>query len=266
MEERMQTSPTNDATPAANANSTKNAQEASATKPIVRLRGVRRVFGEGELEVVALDALDLTIREGEFTVMAGPSGSGKSTLLNLIGVLDDPSSGSVEIDGRDVSKLSESQKSALRRDRIGFVFQSYNLIPVMTATENAEYVLMLQGMPPEERHARVGELLRTVGLGGMENRFPSQLSGGQQQRVAFTRAIAPEPALVLADEPTANVDSQTAIALVELMRKLHDDRGVTFLMATHDMRVMKRAHRLLWLRDGKIEFDGPPSQFQFEEE
>jgi len=242
------------------------ASSVSADAPeIVRMRGVRRVFGTGNVEAVALAGVDLTIRKGEFTVMAGPSGSGKSTLLNLIGVLDDPTEGTVEVDGKDVSKLSEAEKSRLRRDRLGFVFQSYNLIPVMTAMENAEYVLMLQGVPAAERRERVLQLMKAVGLEGLENRFPNQLSCGQQQRVAFTRAIVPAPALVLADEPTANVDSATAVSLVDLMRQLHDERGVTFLMATHDLRVMKRASRLVWLKDGAIEYDGPPGEFHFEE-
>jgi putative ABC transport system ATP-binding protein len=184
--------------------------------------------------------------------MAGPSGSGKSTLLNIMGGLDRPTSGRVEVDGREISGLSNTELGLLRRDRLGFIFQSYNLIPVLTALENAEYVLMLQGIPTTERRARVREVLAEVGLEGLENRFPRQLSGGQQQRVAIARAIVSEPALVLADEPTANVDSKTGMALLDLMHRLNEEKGVTFFFSTHEEGVMKRARRLLQLEDGVI--------------
>ena len=227
---------------------------------IVEIENLTKDYGTGEIIVHALRGITLTIKAGEFAAMAGPSGSGKSTLLNIIGGLDTPTGGSVKIEGTDTAKLGDAERSRLRRDKIGFVFQSYNLIPVLTALENAEYILMLQGTPIKERHDRVRALLRDVGLEGMEDRFPNQLSGGQQQRVAIARAIASEPALVLADEPTANVDSKTGAALLELMHDLHESKGVTFLFSTHDQMVMERAERLLLLRDGKIEQDGPPSE------
>jgi putative ABC transport system ATP-binding protein len=226
---------------------------------IVKLGGVTKDYGDGQVTVHALRGIDLTIEAGAFAAMAGPSGSGKSTLLNVIGGLDRASSGTVEVDGHDLDALSRTELSHLRRDRIGFVFQNYNLIPVLTALENAEYVLMLQGAPAAERRERVRSVLSEVGLAGMEDRFPNELSGGQQQRVAIARAIASEPALVLADEPTANVDSKTGTALLDLMHELHESKGVTFLFSTHDRMVMERAERLLLLRDGKIAGDGAPA-------
>jgi putative ABC transport system ATP-binding protein len=182
----------------------------------------------------------------------GPSGSGKSTLLNVIGGLDRPTSGSVEVDGRLLGGLSETELAIVRRDRIGFIFQNYNLLPVLTALENAEYILMLQGVPPAERRSRVRTILERVGLAGLEDRFPRQLSGGQQQRVAIARAIVAEPALVLADEPTANVDSTTAQALLDLMLEINAEKGMTCLLSTHDPAVMARARRLLVLKDGGL--------------
>jgi putative ABC transport system ATP-binding protein len=218
-------------------------------------------YGEGRTVITqALRGVDLTLEAGEFTAMAGPSGSGKSTLLNIIGGLDRPTSGHVSVEGRDLTGLSDTELSVLRRERIGFIFQSYNLIPVLTVLENAEYVLMLQGRPADERRARVRTILREVGLDGLEKRFPRELSGGQQQRVAIARAIAPEPALVLADEPTANVDSKTAGGLLELMRRLNEEKGTTFLFSTHDPAVMKKARRLLLLKDGRIQTDGGPGE------
>ena len=227
---------------------------------IVRLDEVTRDYGQNGVITRALRGVDLTLESGEFVGMAGPSGSGKTTLLNLIGGLDRPTSGRVEIDGYDLSTLSRTRLSRLRRDRIGFVFQSYNLIPVLTALENAEYVLMLQGRPERERRERVLRVLEEVGLEGMEHRFPRELSGGQQQRVAIARAIAAEPALVLADEPTANVDSATGAALLDLMTFLNKEKGVTFLFTTHDPAVMSRATRLLLLKDGELVHDGPGDQ------
>jgi putative ABC transport system ATP-binding protein len=226
---------------------------------IVRLTGVTKVYGEGEVAAHALRGLDLTIAAGEFSAMAGPSGSGKSTLLNLVAGLDRATTGTVEVDGKDLRTLSGGELSRLRRDRIGLVFQSYNLIPVLTALENAEYVLMLQGVAARERGERVRALLAEVGLGGLENRFPRELSGGQQQRVAIARAIVSEPALVLADEPTANVDSATGAALLDLMHRLHEEKRITFLFSTHDRAVMTRAERLIRLKDGRIVADGRPA-------
>ncbi len=219
---------------------------------IVSLQKVTKNYGQGEALTQALRGVDLIVEAGEFTAMAGPSGSGKSTLLNIIGGLDRPTSGRVEVDGREINTLSKTELSLLRRERIGFIFQSYNLIPVLTAMENAEYVLMLQGIPTAERRERVREVLKEVGLEGLENRYPRQLSGGQQQRVAIARAIVSAPALVLADEPTANVDSETGKALLDLMRNLNEEKGVTFFFSTHEEAVMKRARRLLQLRDGVI--------------
>lgn len=233
--------------------------ETQANASMVRLRGVVKDYRDGMVTVHALRGVDLDISAGEFVAMAGPSGSGKSTVLNIVGGLDRPTSGSVAVDGRDLSALGERDLAKLRRDRIGFVFQSYNLIPVLTALENAEYVLSLQGVPSATRRERVTALLADVGLAGLEGRFPRELSGGQQQRVAIARALAAEPALVLADEPTANVDSATAESLLDLMESLHHERGVTFLFSTHDPRVMRRAHRLLRLVDGRIASDGPPT-------
>ena len=221
-------------------------------KSIVRLKNVTKDYGRDQALTHALRGVNLELEVGEFTAMAGPSGSGKSTLLNIIGGLDRPTAGQVEVDGREINSLSNTQLGLLRRDRLGFIFQSYNLIPVLTALENAEYVLMLQGIPTAERRERVREVLKEVGLEGLENRYPRQLSGGQQQRVAIARAIVSKPALVLADEPTANVDSETGKALLDLMRNLNEEKEVTFFFSTHEEAVMKRARRLLQLRDGVI--------------
>ena len=220
--------------------------------PIIKVENVVKTYGSNSVTTAALQGVSLSLCSGDFTVMAGPSGSGKSTLLNIIGGLDRPTSGRVEIEGRDLSAMKDSDVSLLRRDRIGFIFQGYNLIPVMTAMENAEYVMMLKGVPVAKRRERVREVLDQVGLSGLENRFPRELSGGQQQRVAIARAIAAEPALVLADEPTANVDSKTGEALITLMRSLNE-KGVTFLFSTHDHAIMRQARQMIVLKDGRIE-------------
>jgi len=225
--------------------------------PIVELREVTKHYRQGALEVRALRGLTLSVAKGEFTAICGPSGSGKTTALNLIGALDRPTSGSVALEGRDLGPLSRRVLSHLRRDRIGFVFQAYNLMPVLTAYENAEIVLSLQGIEASARRERVMGLLAEVGLEGLEGRRPDELSGGQQQRVAIARAIASSPAVVLADEPTANVDSATAEKLLDIMQKLNRDRGVTFLFSTHDPRVMERARRLVRIVDGRVERDDP---------
>ena len=223
--------------------------------PIVELKGVTKVFRKGSLETKALRGLDLSVEEGDFVAIWGPSGSGKTTALNLIGALDTPTSGTVRLEGRDLGSLSRRALSQLRRDRIGFVFQAYNLIPVLTAFENAEAVLALQGVSPGERKERVMAILHSVGLEGLEHRRPAELSGGQQQRVAIARAIASKPAVVLADEPTANVDSATAENLLGIMKKLNEEQGVTFIFSTHDPRVMKYARRLVGVVDGKVATD-----------
>ncbi len=223
--------------------------------PIVSVHGVKRSYQQGEVTVQALRGVDLEIEAGEFTALMGPSGSGKTTLLNLIGGLDTPSAGSVVVDGADVSKMKASDLSRMRLHHLGFVFQAYNLIPVLTAYENAEFVLLLRGVPEKERREKVEKILEDVGLGGMGKRRPSELSGGQQQRVAVARAIVGAPALVLADEPTANLDSQTGNALIETMHRLNAERGVTFVFATHDPKVMDHAQRVVRLVDGQVEED-----------
>ena len=219
---------------------------------IVKLEGVTKVYQDGKIAVPALREIDLSIQKGEFAAVAGPSGSGKTTLLNIIGGLDHPTKGSVSLEGKYLEQMSRGELSRLRLNRIGFIFQSYNLIPVLTAFENAEFVLLLQKRPAEERRQRVANLLEEVGLSGLDSRFPRDMSGGQQQRVAIARSIASEPALVLADEPTANVDSQTASELLGLMEKLNQEKGVTFLFSTHDPAVMQRARRLISLKDGRV--------------
>jgi putative ABC transport system ATP-binding protein len=222
---------------------------------IVEAKEVTKVYHQGKVEVHALRGLSLTVQKGEFTAICGPSGSGKTTMLNVIGALDTPTSGSIILEGKDLARLSRKELSEIRRDRIGFVFQAYNLMPVLTAYENAELVMWVQGVDIEERRKRIMALLAEVGLEGMENRIPSELSGGQQQRVAIARAIAANPAVVLADEPTANVDSDTADKLLGIMEKLNQDHGVTFIFSTHDPKVMNRARRLIRLVDGQVESD-----------
>lgn len=211
-----------------------------------------RHFGAGETLVKALDCVDLNIARGEFSAVIGPSGSGKSTLLNLIGGLDQPTSGHVELAGTRIEAMSGNELSDFRRDHIGFIFQSYNLIPVLTAEENIEYIMLLQGVGAEERRQRVSEMLTRVGLDGYGSRRPPALSGGQQQRVAIARAMVSRPDIILADEPTANLDSKTGIALLDVMRELNQSLGMTFLFSTHDEKIMERADRLIHMEDGRI--------------
>jgi putative ABC transport system ATP-binding protein len=222
---------------------------------IVELREVTKVYQQGQLDVHALRGISLSIKKGGFTAICGPSGSGKTTILNLIGALDTPTSGTVMIEGNELGKLTRKRLSQIRRDRIGFVFQAYNLMPVLTAYENTEIVMWVQGVEFEQRRRRALSLLKEVGLEGLEDRLPSELSGGQQQRVAIARAIATSPAVILADEPTANVDSETADRLLTIMETLNQDHGVTFVFSTHDPRVMERAHRLIRLVDGRVASD-----------
>ena len=224
-------------------------------EPIVKLDEISKYYQQGKVTVKAVEDLSLSLDTGDFAALSGPSGSGKTTILNLIGALDEPTSGTIWLEGLDLSQQNRTRLSKIRRDRIGFVFQSYNLIPVMTAFENAEFVLALQGVAPDERQRRVQAIMQEVGLGDLMNRRPDELSGGQQQRVAIARAIVPEPAIVLADEPTANVDSATAHDLLDLMEELNINKGITFLFSTHDERVMSRARRLIQLRDGKLAAD-----------
>ncbi len=219
---------------------------------VIETKKLTKVYGKGNTEVRALDGMDLVIERGEFTAIVGPSGSGKSTALQLIGGLDHPTSGSVLLAGTAIQKMSGRQLSDFRRDHIGFIFQAYNLIPVLSAQENAEYIMLLQGRPKKERHKLVHEILGAVGLQGLEHRRPAQLSGGQQQRVAVARALASKPDIILADEPTANLDSATGIALVDMMKQFNEEDNVTFVFSTHDPRIMSRAKRLITLEDGKI--------------
>ena len=223
---------------------------------IVQVENVHKTYiTGGDVRTHALRGISLSIDTGEFTAIAGPSGSGKTTLLNIIGCLDIPDSGVVTVDGRDVSALGETERAVIRRDKIGFIFQAYNLVPVLTALENVEFVMMLQGVDEHDRRQRAEQVLRDVGLADYLHRTPTEMSGGQQQRVAVARAIAAEPALILADEPTANLDSQTGGALLEIMREMNETKNVTFVFSTHDRLVMERARRLVQIRDGLVDDD-----------
>jgi putative ABC transport system ATP-binding protein len=219
---------------------------------LIQIAHLSKHYQQGELPVNALLGINLTVQKGEFIALAGPSGSGKTTLLNLIGALDIPSSGSIALGGQTLSSQSRAQLAELRLHKIGFIFQDYNLLPVLSALENVEYVMLLQGVPAAERSARAYAALKLVGLEGYEQRRPLQLSGGQQQRVAIARAIATEPLLVLADEPTANLDSETGAALINTMLELNRSKGITFVFSTHDEMIMRHASRVVRLKDGKV--------------
>jgi len=219
----------------------------------IQLVGVSKVYHANGLPVRALDGIALTVNAGEFAVLAGPSGSGKSTILHLIGALDRPTEGKVFIEGDDLYARSREGLAAFRLNKIGFVFQAYNLIPVLTARENVEYPLLLQRIEKKERLRRSEELLLHVGLKAQMSKRPGEMSGGQQQRVAVARALATKPQVVLADEPTANLDSHTGSALIDLFRELNDQYKVTFLFASHDAMVISRAHRVIHLKDGRVE-------------
>jgi len=222
---------------------------------IIELHRVHKIYDHSAIPVHALTDVTLDIQPGEFTAVVGPSGSGKTTLLNLIGGLDAPSQGSVRIDGVDISTLKRGDMVDFRLRHIGFVFQAYNLIPVLTAEENIEFIMLLQGQTKEERRRVVGDLLAAVGLTDKRSRKISELSGGQQQRVAVARALASRPAFVLADEPTANLDSDSAITLLQIMEDLNHERHMTFVFSTHDPRVVQRAHRVIRLVDGRVTED-----------
>ncbi|MBL6690004.1 MAG: ABC transporter ATP-binding protein [Pseudomonadales bacterium] len=222
---------------------------------VIETRDLLRKFGSEETEVIALDHVSIDIEEGEFTAIIGPSGSGKTTLLHLIGGLDEPDSGAVYLSGTNIAQMSGNELSDFRRDHIGFIFQAYNLIPVLSAEENIEYIMLLQGVPAAKRKARVQEMLAMVGLEGLGDRRPAHLSGGQQQRVAVARAMASNPDIILADEPTANLDSKTGISLLDVMRELNEQQNMTFVFSTHDQKIMDRATRLIHLRDGAVEKD-----------
>jgi putative ABC transport system ATP-binding protein len=219
---------------------------------VVKVENVTRIFKIGKVETQALRGVSLSIQNGEFTALVGPSGSGKTTLLQLIGCLDLPTSGSVYINGKDVSQLNRNQRADMRRGTIGFIFQFFALIPTLTAYENVEMPLLLNGLGASERRQRVQELLESVELGDRAHHRPDQMSGGEQQRVAVARALAPRPALILADEPTANLDTPNGRQVMETMTRLNQETGVTFVFATHDPRVIEYARRVVTLRDGVI--------------
>jgi len=221
----------------------------------VRTDGLWKIFQQEAEEVTAVRDVSLTIERGEFMALAGPSGSGKTTLLNVIGGLTRSTRGEVVVAGHEVNAMSNQELARLRLDEVGFIFQAYNLLPVLSAMENAEFPMLLQGIGAEERQARVRDLFERTGMSGLEDRRPGKLSGGQQQRVAVVRAVASKPALVLADEPTANLDSASSEALLDMMFELNRDLGVTFVFATHDARVMERSRRVVRIVDGSIDSD-----------
>ncbi len=221
-------------------------------KPIVELVNVSKIFRSGGEEVHALRGIDLKVERGEFTAIAGPSGSGKTTLLNVISGIEKVDGGKVIFDGIPINGMDENALSDLRLHRIGFVFQAYNLIPTLTARENVEFILFLRGVGEKERRERVEKVFRELGIENLLDRFPHQMSGGQQQRVAIARAIVGEPDIVLADEPTANLDSRNSMAIIELMKNLNREKGITFLFSTHDPLIMENARRIVYLRDGEI--------------
>ncbi len=222
---------------------------------VIAAEGVTKVYSENGVPVHAIRGIDLEISSGEFTAIVGPSGSGKTTFLNIISGLDTLTEGKVWLSGRLISEMSGRELSDFRRDSIGFIFQAYNLIPVLTVEENIEYIMLLQGVPKRERRRRVADILKDVELEGFEGRMPPKLSGGQQQRVAIARAMVSQPAIILADEPTANLDSETGANLLDMMRDLNERTGMTFVFSTHDENVMKRARRLIILKDGRITGD-----------
>jgi len=227
----------------------------SASEAVVRLDGVTRTYLQDNVAVHALRGVNLEIRKGDFAVLVGPSGSGKTTLLNMMGGLDSPTEGRIWVAGAEIARLSKAELSQVRLRKIGFVFQEFNLIPVLSALENVEFVMLLQGLSESQRRSRASMLLKELGLEGLEHRRPNELSGGQQQRVAVARAIAAEPIIVLPDEPTANLDSKAGGALMDLMRRLNEVKGITFVFSTHDPMVVERARRVIRLRDGQVEAD-----------
>jgi putative ABC transport system ATP-binding protein len=229
--------------------------EQNQNTTVIVTEDVTRVYEPDGIPINALNGIDLTIKSGEFTALVGPSGSGKTTFLNIISGLDSPTEGKVLLAGKVLSEMSGNELSDFRRDNIGFIFQAYNLIPVLTVEENVEYIMLLAGVPKSERHDRVTAMLEAVGLKDVEDRLPTQLSGGQQQRVAIARAMVSEPTIILADEPTANLDSKTGADLLEMMRQLNLETGMTFIFSTHDQMVMESARRLITLRDGKVDSD-----------
>lgn len=222
---------------------------------VIKTSNLERAYQDGDNLIMAVDGINLEIKKGEFTAIVGPSGSGKTTLLNMIGGLDKPTGGEVLIDGNHIQALSDNEMINFRLKHIGFVFQAYNLIPVLTAYENVEFIMLLQGWPKKERDERTQQLLKSVGLEDQMHKRPSHLSGGQQQRVAVARALASRPAFILADEPTANLDSSSTANLLDIMHKLNKEESMTFVFATHDQRVIDRARRVITVEDGKIKSD-----------
>ncbi|WP_428159376.1 ABC transporter ATP-binding protein [Desulfobacter sp.] len=219
---------------------------------MVDVKEVSKTYKQGKMAVHALAEVSISIAKGEFCALSGPSGSGKTTLLNLIGGLDTPTRGKIFLDNDEITGLSQSRLAGIRLNKIGFIFQSYNIIPVLSARENVEYVMLMQGVPARERSERARAVLDDVGLAGMHDRRPAELSGRQQQRVAVARAIVSGPAIVLADEPTANLDSRTGQGLLEMMARMNEERKVTFIFSTHDRMVMDFAHRIIRLKDGLV--------------
>jgi putative ABC transport system ATP-binding protein len=230
-------------------------KEPGSGNELIMARNVSKTYHDNGVPVHAVRGINLEIRPGEFTAVVGPSGSGKTTFLNVVSGLDTPTEGEVWLSGKQISAMSGRELSDFRRDHIGFIFQAYNLIPVLTVEENIEYIMLLQGVPARERHERVVEILSRMGLEGFADRLPTRLSGGQQQRVSVARAMVAEPDLILADEPTANLDSKTGAELLDLMRKLNESNGMNFLFSTHDNLIMERAKRLVVLKDGQIDSD-----------
>ncbi|MBR9844472.1 MAG: ABC transporter ATP-binding protein [Rhodobacteraceae bacterium] len=229
--------------------------QSKSDEPLIRLRGITRVYGMGEAEVRALDGVDLEVRPGEFVAVMGPSGSGKSTAMNVIGCLDSPTSGHYSFNGVEVATLNQDQRALLRRHYLGFIFQGYNLLPRTTALQNVELPLIYKGMGREERELRAMEALEKVGLAARAHHDPSELSGGQQQRVAIARALAGDPKVILADEPTGNLDTKRSVEIMELMQALNRDEGLTIVMVTHEEDMAEYADRLIWMVDGKVAFD-----------
>lgn len=222
------------------------------TMKVIEVKNVHKIYNESEVEVHAVRGIDLSFEQGEFAAIVGPSGSGKTTFLNLLGGLDQPSEGEIIVNNTDIRELKSSQLIDFRLQNIGFVFQAYNLIPVLTAKENVEFIMQLQGKPKKERETRAMELLDAVGLSDRVNSRPGKLSGGQQQRVAVARALASKPKFILADEPTANLDSKSTETLLQIMEKLNKEENITFIFSTHDARVVKKARRVITIEDGKV--------------
>ncbi len=220
---------------------------------VIRTEKVEKIYDDNGVAVHALKGIDLNVQKGEFLVIAGPSGSGKTTLLNLLGALDEPTKGRVLLEENDISRKSKKELSQMRLQKIGFVFQAFNLIPVLSALENIEFTMMLRGIPEKERHERAIAVMKDLGIEELAHKRPNEMSGGQQQRVAVARAIVNNPSIVLADEPTANLDSDTGANLLDLMEQMNRERDITFVFSSHDPQVIERARRLVKLRDGEIE-------------